>query len=184
MGVETSLEHTTSKGKIRFTSFFNRSPNYHLSTKIGDGYEPGADWIEWGSGSSGWLYKYQMVGLKSTIYGFESNFSYKINKSINLHGNISVSRGENLSEEKPLSYMPPDKALLSTEFDLKPFSAELKLKKVSLQSRLGEFETKTDGFFLVDLHTSYTVYSSKITHKIIKVTIGRILLKLFNIMSM
>jgi len=167
IGVETSLEHNTSKGKVRFTSFYNKSPNYHLSSKMGDGYEPGADWIEWGSGSSGWLYKYQMVGLRSTIYGFESNFSYKINKSIYLHGNISVSRGENLSKNNPLSYMPPDKALLSTEFDLKPFSAELKLKKVSLQSRLGEFETKTDGFFLVDLHTSYTTYSSKITHKII-----------------
>ena len=167
MGIETSLEYNSSKGKIRFTSFLNRSPNYHLSTKMGDGYEPGADWIEWGSGSSGWLYKYQMVGLKSTIYGVESNFSYKINKSLYLHGNISVSRGNNLSEDEPLSYMPPDKALLSTEFDLKPFSTEIKFKKVSLQSRLGEFETKTDGFFLVDLHTSYTTYSSKKTHKII-----------------
>ena len=63
--------------------------------------------------------------------------------------------------------MPPDKVLLSTEMNLKPVSAELKLKKVSLQSRLGEFETKTDGFLLVDLHTTYTTHSSKITHKII-----------------
>ena len=167
MGVETSLEHNTSKGKVRFTSFFNKSPNYHISTKMGDGYEPGADWIEWGSGSSGWLYKYQMVGLRSRIYGFESNFSYKMTKLIYFHGSISVSRGDNLSENQPLSFMPPDKVLLSTEMNLKPVSAELKLKKVLLQSRLGEFETKTDGFLLVDLHTSYTNHSSKITHKII-----------------
>jgi len=167
MGVETSLEHNTSKGKVRFTSFFNKSPNYHISTKMGDGYEPGADWIEWGSGSSGWLYKYQMVGLRSRIYGFESNFSYKMTKLIYFHGSISVSRGDNLSENQPLSFMPPDKVLLSTEMNLKPVSAELKLKKVLLQSRLGEFETKTDGFLLVDLHTSYTTHSSKITHKII-----------------
>ena len=167
MGVETSLEHNTSKGKVRFTSFFNKSPNYHISTKMGDGYEPGADWIEWGSGSSGWLYKYQMVGLRSRIYGFESNFSYKMTKLIYFHGSISVSRGDNLSENQPLSFMPPDKVLLSTEMNLKPVSAELKLKKVLLQSRLGEFETKTDGFLLVDLHASYTNHSSKITHKII-----------------
>ena len=167
MGVETSLEHNTSKGKVRFTSFFNKSPNYHISTKMGDGYEPGADWIEWGSGSSGWLYKYQMVGLRSRIYGFESNFSYKMTKLIYFHGSVSVSKGDNLSENQPLSYMPPDKVLLSTEINLKPVSAELNLKKVLLQSRLGEFETKTDGFLLVDLHTSYTTHSSKITHKII-----------------
>ena len=167
MGVETSIEHNTSKGKIRFTSFFNKSPNYHISSKMGDGYEPGADWIEWGSGSSGWLYKYQMVGLRSRIYGFESNFSYKMTKLIYFHGSISVSRGDNLSENQPLSFMPPDKVLLSTEMNLKPVSAELKLKKVLLQSRLGEFETKTDGFLLVDLHASYTNHSSKITHKII-----------------
>ena len=167
MGVETSLEHNTSKGKVRFTSFFNKSPNYHISTKMGDGYEPGADWIEWGSGSSGWLYKYQMVGLRSRIYGYESNFSYKMTKLIYFHGSISVSRGDNLSENQPLSFMPPDKVLLSTEMNLKPVSAELKLKKVLLQSRLGEFETKTDGFLLVDLHASYTNHSSKITHKII-----------------
>ena len=40
---------------------------------MGEGYEPGADWIEWGSGSSGWLYKYKLNGLESIIYGFEPN---------------------------------------------------------------------------------------------------------------
>ena len=82
-------------------------------------------------------------------------------KLIYFHGSISVSRGDNLSENQPLSFMPPNKVLLSTEINLKPVSAELKLKKVLLQSRLGEFESETDGFLLVDLHTSYTNHSSK-----------------------
>ena len=41
------------------------------------------------------------------------------------------------------------------------------MKKVFPQTRLGEFETKTEGFSLLDLHASYTMHSSKMTHKLI-----------------
>ena len=167
IGVETSLEHSTTKSDVRFTGFQNYSPNYHISTKMGDGYEPGADWIEWGSGSSGWLYKYQMQGLRARIYGFESDFRYRLTKLINFHGNISVTRGENISDNKPLAYMPPDKFQLSTELDLNPFSVAFQLKKVSPQSRLGEFETKTGGYFIADLNGSFTIHGSQIAHKFI-----------------
>ena len=71
-------ENSTEKSDIRFTGYHNFSPNYHISTKMGDGYEPGADWIEWGSGTSGWLYKYQMQGLRSRIYGLEFDFQYEL----------------------------------------------------------------------------------------------------------
>ena len=167
IGVETSLEHSTTKSDVRFTGFQNYSPNYHISTKMGDGYESGADWIEWGSGSSGWLYKYQMQGLRARIYGFESDFRYRLTKLINFHGSISVTRGENISDNKPLAYMPPDKFQLSTELDLNPFSVAFQLKKVSPQSRLGEFETKTEGYFIADLNGGFTIHGSQIAHKFI-----------------
>ena len=167
IGVETSLEYSTARSEIRFTGYHNFSPNYHISTKMGDGYEPGADWIEWGSGSSGWLYKYKMQGLRSRIYGFESDFRYGLTKSINFHGSISLTRGKNLSNNKPLAYMPPDKLLLSTEFDLNLVFVTITLKKVLPQSRLGEFETKTDGYFITNINGGYTVHLSQITHKVI-----------------
>ena len=65
IGMETSLNYNTEKSAFRLTGYRNYSPNYHISTKVGSGYQTGADWIEWGSGSSGWLYKYQMKELKS-----------------------------------------------------------------------------------------------------------------------
>ena len=167
IGVEASLEHSTEKSDIRFTGYHNFSPNYHISTKMGDGYEPGADWIEWGSGTSGWLYKYQMQGLRSRIYGLEFDFQYELLKLINLHGNLSVTRGENISDNKPLAYVPPDNLLFSTELDLKPFSVEMQLKKVLPQTRLGEFETKTSGYFIADLNGSFTIHKSQMTHKFI-----------------
>ena len=167
IGLEASLRRQMGKIDIRFTGYQNYSPNFHISTKMGDGYEPGADWIEWGSGSSGWLYKYQMNGLRARIYGFETELEYELFKMINLYGSASFTRGENISENRPLVYMPPDKIIFSTELDLQPFSITLQLKKVLPQTRLGEFETKTEGYFIADLNGSLTIHRSQITHKII-----------------
>ena len=180
-GLETSLEYNTEKSQIRLTGFQNFSPNYHISSKIGDcpesiNWSPslgvshpcgGSDFIEWGSGSSGWLYKYQMDGYRVSIYGLESEIKYKLTNSINLFGSISTIRGENLSSNTPLAYMPPDKYRFSTEIDLNPVSMVLTLKKVSSQDRIGEFETITDGYFLADISGTYILHSSNLTHKII-----------------
>ncbi len=167
IGMEASLAYRTDKSQIRLTGYHNYSPNYHISAKLGDGYEPGADWIEWGSGSSGWLYIYQMQGIRSSIYGIESEFDYNVTPSIKFFGSVSAIRGENLTENTPLAYMPPDKILFSTEYDLNPVSTSITFKKVFPQTRLGEFETKTDGYFLVNLNGTYTINSSKVLHKII-----------------
>ncbi len=177
IGLEASLEHHTDKSEIRLSGYQNFSPNYHISSKMGECEEEfvdgeghpcaGADFIEWGSGSSGWLYKYQMQGLIVSVYGLEPELKYKLTNSINLFGSISLVRGKNLSDNTHLAYMPPDKFLFSTELDLNPITATLTLKKVSPQERLGEFETKTDGYFLTDVSGTYIIHSSNIIHKII-----------------
>ena len=167
IGIEGSVDYSIIKGQIKLTGYYNYSPNYHISTALGNRYEPGADWIEWGSGSSGWLYKYQMKGLEAQIYGWESDIMLPINKTINLVGSASVVRGKNLSQDRDLEYMPPDKIQLLTEFNFKALDVGLNMKKVFPQIRLGEFESKTEGFSLLDFHASYTMYSSKMTHKLI-----------------
>lgn len=167
ISIESSLEYNTSKSQMRLTGYHNFSPNYHISTAQGTGYETGADWIEWGSGASGWLYKYQMKGLRARIYGWESDVKHELNKWLNFGGSISVTRGENLSENRPLEYMPPDKVQLSTELNLSPLLFSLNLKKVFPQTRLGEFETRTDGYSIIDINGNYTIRSANISHKII-----------------
>lgn len=166
-GIESSLKYHKNKTEISFTGYHNYSPNYHLSSKLGDGYEPGADWIEWGSGSSGWLYIYQMKGLKTSIYGFESELNYALTQQIKVAGSYAVTRGQNLSDGIPLAYMPPDKMIFSTEWDLSHLSLVATFKHVLPQERLGEFETRTDGYSVMDLNGSYTIHASRITHKII-----------------
>ena len=177
LGLEIGLKYTDKKSKFRATTYQNYSPNYHISSKIGNCNEEfidgeshpcaGADFIEWGSGSSGWLYKYEMKGLKSYIYGFESDFEYQVSELINIFGSVSITRGQNLSEKTPLAYMPPDKFLFSTEINLDPISYSLILKRVLEQNRLSQFETSTDGYFITSLNATYHINSFNFLHKLI-----------------
>ena len=63
--------------------------------------------------------------------------------------------------------MPPDKIQLLTEFNFKPLDIGFNIKKVFPQKRLGQFETKTNGYAVLDITGSYTVRSSKLSHKFI-----------------
>ena len=166
-GLEGSLGYNDEKTKLKITSYQNYSPNYHLSKKMGEGYEPGADWIEWGSGSAGWLYMYQMDGLEVYIHGYETEFQYKLNKLIDLEGSFSATRGENLTDNSPLYYVPPDKILLSTEVYLSPFSINLMHKKVFSQNRVGLYEETTPGYETYNLIGTYTIRSTQAIHKFI-----------------
>ena len=166
-GLEGSLGYMTDRGELKFTSYQNYSPNYHLSKVMGEGYEPGADWIEWGSGSAGWLYIYQMSGLEVYIHGYESEFSYNLNDVIRFDGSFSATRGENLTDNSSLYYMPPDRILLSTEINLLPFSINLMHKKVFNQNRIGLYESATPGYETYNLIGTYTIRNSWAVHKII-----------------
>tara|TARA_B100000676_G_C17644295_1_gene613221 strand:- start:124 stop:669 length:546 start_codon:yes stop_codon:yes gene_type:complete len=127
----------------------------------------GEDFIEWGSGSSGWLYKYQMRELRSLIQGFESEFLFGLTRIINIYSSASIIRGTNLSQNEPLAYMPPNKILFSTELNLNSFSTALTIKRVFKQDRLSKFETETDGYLITSLHSAYNIKSTKFLHKII-----------------
>ena len=166
-GLEGSLSYVNKRIDLKITSYQNYSPNYHLSKKLGSGYVPGADWIEWGSGSAGWLYMYQMSGLEVYIHGYESDIHYKINEILNVGGSFSATRGENLTENSPLYYMPPDKIILSTELNLEPVSINFAYNKVFDQNRTGLYEDPTEGYKTFNLNAAYTISSSNFIHKII-----------------
>ena len=166
-GLEGSLSYMADRTELKITSYQNYSPNYHLSKVMGSGYEPGADWIEWGSGSAGWLYIYQMSGLEVYIHGYESELGYNPNDIISFNGSFSATRGENLTDNSSLYYMPPDRFLLSTEINLLPFSINLMHKKVFDQNRIGLYESATSGYETYNLIGTYTMRNSWAIHKII-----------------
>ena len=130
---------------------------------MGDGYKPGADWIEWGSGSSGWLYKYQMIGAETVITGWEADFIY-LAKYLRISGNLSGVLGQNLNTNQPLILMPPPKGILNIELNQRRFLTKVQIERSFEQNRLGQFETKTASYFLVNIHGIYN-FDKKLSGK-------------------
>jgi iron complex outermembrane receptor protein len=166
IGFENTTSFSGNKYELKLTSYINYSTNFHILQKEGDGYEPGATWIEWGSGSAGWLYKYKLYGKETLIQGFEP--SVKLNlKYFSLLANASICRGINLEDDKPLAYIPPDLLRIQIEKRISFLNNTIEGIFVSDQNKLGEFEYPTDGYKLLNYNCSYTFSKSENIHQII-----------------
>ena len=166
IGFENTTSFFGNKYELKFTSYINYSNNFHILQKEGDGYEPGATWIEWGSGSAGWLYKYKLYGKETLIQGFEP--STKLNlKYFDLLANASICRGISLEDDKPLAYIPPDLLRIQIEKRVSFLNNTIEGIFVSDQNKLGEFEYPTDGYRLLNYNCSYTFSKNENIHQII-----------------
>tara|TARA_B110000116_G_scaffold107718_1_gene93568 strand:- start:655 stop:2895 length:2241 start_codon:yes stop_codon:yes gene_type:complete len=171
-GLESSIGYDHNSLEVSLTNFYNYSPYYYQLTKMGNCEEEfiigqshpcaGSNFIEWGSGSSGWLYKYQSKGIESVIKGLEFNLSYRYNY-FKLVYDFSLSRGNNLTDQSPLSYINPDKQTLNLEYEKNLINYKIRLSKTHAQDRLGEFESYTSSSFLIDFIVSYSIESQNIT---------------------
>ena len=171
-GIETSISYTINPLNISLSTFYNYSPYYYQMTKMGECEEEfimgeshpcaNSDYIEWGSGSSGWLYKYQTKGVRSLIKGLEFNLNYHY-QNFKIVYDFSLVRGNNLTEKSPLSYINPTKQILNFEYKKKAMNYKFRLSKIHSQNRLGEFEEYTPSSFLVDFVLGYNKKNQNIT---------------------
>ena len=167
LGFESSLQYAKNRFSLLMNGYYNQSPSYHQYIKKGDGYKPGADWIEWGSGAAGWLYIYEMKGVESEINGGEIQASY-LGKNMDINADFSFVRGLDKTNNTNLSFMPADKfqLTLSTK-ESRDLTASIRFTEGFEQSRLGEFETITPGYSLIDIYGSYSFGSSNGNHRLI-----------------
>ena len=166
IGFENTTSFIGGSYELKLTSYINYSNNFHILQKEGDGYEPGATWIEWGSGSTGWLYKYKLYGKETLIQGIEPSIRLNL-KYFNLLGNASICRGINLEDDKPLAYIPPDQLRIQLEKRFFFLNNTLEGIFVSDQNKLGEFEYPTEGYKLLNYNCSYTFSKNENIHQII-----------------
>ena len=171
-GVESSIKYNEHPLSLSLSAFYNYSPYYYQMSKMGECSEDfiigeshpcaGADFIEWGSGTSGWLYKYQTRGVEAVIKGLEFNLSYNY-EPFKISYDFSLVAGDDLTEGVPLSYMNPAKQVLNFEYDKKIMKYKIRLSNIHSQDRLGEFETYTPSSFLVDFVVSYSNNNHNVT---------------------
>tara|TARA_B100001250_G_C19690512_1_gene740075 strand:- start:610 stop:1152 length:543 start_codon:yes stop_codon:yes gene_type:complete len=121
--------------------------------------------IQGGTGSEGWLYKYKIKGVKALIKGLEFNLRYTY-KDFKLIYDFSLTRGDDLTNKSPLSYINPDKQILILEYQKELMNYKLRLSQIHSQNRLGEFETYTSSASLVDFIVSYQKNNQNITMQI------------------
>ena len=166
-GFESSIEYQKEVYFFQFNTYYNQSPSYHQYLKKGAGYKPGADWIEWGSGSTGWLYIYEMKNIKSELSGGEIQAAYQ-GKNVDIEADFSFVRGLDKTNKTNLSFMPADKfqLTLSTK-ENRDLTTSVRFTRGFEQSRLGEFETTTPGYSLIDIYGSYSFGSSNGNHRLI-----------------
>ena len=163
-GIESSISYNASPLHISLSTFYNYSPYYYQMIKMGDCEQEfipnedhpcaGADFIEWNTGPSGWLYKYQTKGVESLIKGLEFNLGYQY-QNFKLIYDFSLLQGDDLSNNIPLSYINPTKQILNFEYKKMFMNYKFRVSKIHSQNRLGEFETYTPSSFLVDFIISY-----------------------------
>tara|TARA_B100000029_G_scaffold472413_1_gene512914 strand:+ start:51 stop:593 length:543 start_codon:yes stop_codon:yes gene_type:complete len=125
----------------------------------------GADFIEWGSGSTGWLYKYQIEATKAILKGLEFRLVYNF-KRLKVIYDFSLVRGDNMIDKTPLPYINPDKHILMINYGNEITKNTIRFSKVEAQNRLGEFETYTPSSFLVDYIFSYKKRNQNISIQI------------------
>ena len=166
-GLENSLKYQKDKFFLSLNGFFNKSPNFHQYIKMGNGYVPGSDWIAWGSGSTGWLYKYEMRGVQTEINGGEVQMGYK-GRTVDITSDFSFVRGKNISDNDNIAFMPPDKIgfLISTKSN-KDLTGSVRVSKVLEQKKISEFETVTPEYLLIDFFGSYTFGTSQGNHRLV-----------------
>jgi len=176
-GIENSLNYKSQSIEIfnipssldfSFITFYNYSPYYFEITKTGDcpeaeGWDPlsgtshpcaGSDFIDWGSGEFGYLYKYNTRGSEAVIKGIETNLIYKLN-NVKMSYNFSYVMGDNKTLNMPLSYINPMKQILNIEYNKNFYNMRFRFTKIHSQNRLGEFESYTSDAFVTDLVLSY-----------------------------
>ena len=175
-GLENSIRFYSDSFQASFISFYNYSPYYYEIAKMGDcpesiGWDPmsgtshpcaGADFIDWGSGEFGFLYKYNSRGSKAIIKGVEVDLEYQL-KSLTLKYNLSFVDGYNKTLDIPLSYMNPMKQILTLSSNNKHSNYKIRFINIHEQDKLGEFETYTPGSFLTDFIFSYNYEMHNLT---------------------
>ena len=175
-GIENSLIFKNNPFQFSFVTFYNYSPYYYEMAKMGDCEEAlewdpssgtshpcaGEDFIDWGSGEFGFLYKYNSRGSEAIIKGLEVDFEYKL-KEILLSYSLSFVEGHNETIDRPLSYMNPMKQIISIDYNKKFVNYKLRFSKIHAQDRLGEFETYTPGVLLTDFIMSFNYKMHNIT---------------------
>lgn len=125
------------------------------------------------------LNDYQFVGTEALFYGVELSADLQVVAQISVGGNLSytvadrsVSEDEQAADTgynddtRPLPMIPPLQGSVFMRYSSGNFTATSRLKIAAKQTRLGEFETETDGYQLLNASLQYRIDHAGFMHTV------------------
>jgi iron complex outermembrane recepter protein len=98
---------------------------------------------------------FQAVGEDALLEGFEASAEWNPLPRIALEGVLSHVRGSHRGSDAPLPMMPPLNGQLQLRYERTAYFVGGGWRGAAAQTRLGEFEARTDGYGLFNLHAGY-----------------------------
>jgi len=141
-GIEAFGRYATDRFNLNLAVFQNHIRGYLTPTHTGQ--------KEWGSGAAGWLWIYQYTGQDVVMNGAEIRMEGEVLPHFHAQLNMSYVNGTIEANEQPLERIPPLNGKLVFSYTPPPFHFHVTARFSESQTRLGEFEEPTDGYWVYD----------------------------------
>ncbi len=166
-GTELFLSHRGNRTRLKGSLYRNAFSNYIYPRNTG---RP--------SITDPTLMEYRFEGVEALMYGFEGSAELRLRRNISLDGMVSYTYGRRSVDDDeaeitgfdgdtaPLPMIPPLAFSLGATWAPGSLSLGSRVHHGSAQERLGEFETRTGAYTVVDLHAQYRFTHAGLLHTI------------------
>ncbi len=153
LGLELFLEYKFQEAFIHLALFQNDIRNYTFPQNTGERSWRRAD-----------LFVYQFVGEHALMRGAELSYHMPIVPHVHSAGSLSYVWGELVDVARPIPYMPPLEGKLNVVYEINQLNIGATVRAADKQTRVGEFEQKTDGYVVFDVTAQYTLSTHRHLH--------------------
>jgi iron complex outermembrane receptor protein len=166
-GLELFLRYDSDRFSAEIAGYQNRFSNYLYARDTGQQ-----------SISDPSLNNYQFVGENALFTGIELSSQFQMTRLLRVGGTFSYTIAERdlspleqelrqtESETVPLPMIPPLNGSLFVEYSNRAFTANTRFVLSDKQTRLGEFETRTDAYELWNASVQYRFSTERLLHTI------------------
>jgi iron complex outermembrane receptor protein len=145
LNVDIATRYVTDVVQAELTFYRNAIAGYIFASPTGE--------VDSASG----FRKYLLKQADATLLGTELSFQLQVTRWLILNGGFDVIRGTNDQTQRPLPLIPANRLRAGAKVVARELSRfldpyfSLFLKAVAAQDRVEEFETRTEGYTLVDV---------------------------------
>ena len=151
-GIDLSLRHSTGRVRINGGFYYYNIRNFVYTAFTGT------------VDAASRLPVIQYAQSNSRYFGVETAIEAKIFESLWFNGKIDYVRAELTTLNKPLPRIPPMRGTLGLDWRYKALSVRPEITLAARQNRVFDNETTTAGYGIVNIDSSYTIFSARAVH--------------------